>query len=181
MDWLRDVDAGEVIVIDVAIRPPVSARTRTSKPGPMGDPGLGQLAYDKGIRILVATQGDSVALEAAALHGGLLTFSLTHDGLGPGGAKPDANGDVPLDALLRYALADVPRIERRDASGHHTGLLARTSTPLLVPRNPQPPPPPAQQPHSSDFTGEPSPAAVGAGAGRGGAPPLSRPRLLSPS
>ena len=34
------------------------------KPGPMGSRGLGQLAYDKGMRILAASQADDVALES---------------------------------------------------------------------------------------------------------------------
>src|SRR3989440_4366623 len=33
------------------------------KPGPMGSRGLGQLSYDKGMRILTSTQSDDVALE----------------------------------------------------------------------------------------------------------------------
>jgi hypothetical protein len=52
------------------------------KPGPMGDRGLGQLAYDKGMRILAATQADDFALESGDVGQGLLTYALVCEGLG---------------------------------------------------------------------------------------------------
>ena len=38
-----------------------AAPGREFRPGPLGDAGLGQLSYDKGIRILTATQPDKTA------------------------------------------------------------------------------------------------------------------------
>ena len=60
------------------------------KPGPMGDRGLGQLAYDKGMRILAATQANDVALESGQIGQGLLTYALVEDGLKKGLAHPRA-------------------------------------------------------------------------------------------
>ena len=71
------VDAGEMAMIIDACHSAASVTADGFRPGPMGDPGLGQLSFDKGIRILAATQADSVAMESAQLHGGLLTFALT--------------------------------------------------------------------------------------------------------
>ena len=56
--WLRDVDAGEMVMIIDACHSAASVDTPGFKPGPMGDRGLGQLAYDKGMRILAATQAE---------------------------------------------------------------------------------------------------------------------------
>jgi uncharacterized caspase-like protein len=56
--WLKDVDAGEVAMIIDACHSAASVDQPGFKPGPMGDRGLGQLAYDKGMRILAATQAD---------------------------------------------------------------------------------------------------------------------------
>jgi hypothetical protein len=51
------------------------------KPGPMGSRGLGQLSYDKGMRILTSTEADDVALESGLIEQGLLPYALTRDGL----------------------------------------------------------------------------------------------------
>ena len=163
-DALRGVDAGEMAIIIDACHSAGSVDARGFKPGPMGDPGLGQLAYDKGIRILAATQDRSVAMERAALHGGLLTYALAHDGLGDGQRKPkaaaDADGHVVLDDLLKYALDAVPGLEEQTASDRHGGLLSQKSSPMLVRRGDTRPAPPIQQPSLFDFTGAKSPVAV---------------------
>ena len=54
--WLRDVDAGELALIIDACHSAASVEGDGFKPGPMGSRGLGQLAYDKGMRILAASQ-----------------------------------------------------------------------------------------------------------------------------
>lgn len=61
--WLKDVDAGELAMIIDACYSAASV-PKGFKPGPMGDRGLGQLAFDKHMRILAATQADNVALES---------------------------------------------------------------------------------------------------------------------
>ena len=45
--WLRDVDAGEMVMIVDACFSSASVEQEGFKPGPMGSRGLGQLAYDK--------------------------------------------------------------------------------------------------------------------------------------
>jgi hypothetical protein len=72
--WLRDVDAGELDMIIDSCFSASAAETPTFKPGPMGSRGLGQLSYDKGMRILAATQANDVALESSKL--GLSTMFL---------------------------------------------------------------------------------------------------------
>jgi uncharacterized caspase-like protein len=80
------------------------------KPGPMGDRGLGQLAYDKGMQILAATQADNVALESEKLGQGLLTYALVDDGLKARKAAPDGKGPVTIETWLRYAEKRVPEL-----------------------------------------------------------------------
>lgn len=43
---------------------------RNFRPGPLGDPGLGQLAYDKGVLILTATRPNKLALATLREGGG---------------------------------------------------------------------------------------------------------------
>ena len=82
----------------------------------MGDAGLGQLAYDKGILILAAAQPDANAQEQAALQHGLLTYALAGNGEGlapgPGHAPTDRHGMVHFDDWLKYAVGRVPSLVR---------------------------------------------------------------------
>jgi hypothetical protein len=59
-EWWRHVDAGEmVMVLDSCHSAAVPGRE--FRPGPLGDRGFGQMAYDKRMRILTATQPDKMA------------------------------------------------------------------------------------------------------------------------
>jgi hypothetical protein len=58
--WLRKVDAGEMALVVDACHPAASVEQPWFKPGPMGSRGLGQLAYDKRMRVLAASQADDV-------------------------------------------------------------------------------------------------------------------------
>src|SRR5205823_1360183 len=79
------------------------------KPGPMGSLGLGQLAYDKGMMILAATQADNVALESGKMAHGLLSYALTHEGLENMSADFDPRDNkIELREWLRYAAGRVP-------------------------------------------------------------------------
>ncbi len=109
--WLRHVDASEMAMIIDACHSAAAADSGDFRPGPMGDPGLGQLAFDKGIRILAATQADKTALEQASTGHGLLTHVLIDEGLGPkSGAVHD--GQIMLDDWLRFAVARLPLAAR---------------------------------------------------------------------
>jgi hypothetical protein len=47
----------------------------------MGSRGLGQLAYDKGMRILASTRADGVAWESSLASQGLCSYALEQNGL----------------------------------------------------------------------------------------------------
>ena len=107
--WLRDVDAGTMAMIVDACHSAASVEGDGFKPSPMASRGLGQLAYDKGMRILASTQADDVALESALIQHGLLTHALTHDGLLAAQADFEpANGRIMLGEWLKYAEQRVP-------------------------------------------------------------------------
>lgn len=130
--WLRDVDAGEIVLILDACYSAAAVLGPGFKPGPLGSRGLGQLAYDKGMRILAATQADTVALESRGLQHGLLTAALLVDGIEKVQAEdPFADGAVLLQHWLKYGTERVPELYTetiRDATGTH-GKAARPSTP----------------------------------------------------
>ena len=56
--WLRDVDAGEWVLVLDACHSAAAGAPPGFKPGPLGSRGLAQLAYDKGMRVLAASQSE---------------------------------------------------------------------------------------------------------------------------
>jgi hypothetical protein len=113
-EWLRPVDAGQLVLILDACHAGASVDAPGFKPGPMGDASFGQLAYDKTMRILAASQADDVALESRSLRHGLLTYALIDEGLGGQTGKAladlDGNGQVALGEWLRYGERRVPQL-----------------------------------------------------------------------
>ena len=80
---------------------------------------MGQLAYDKGMRILAASQADDVALESEKLKQGLLTYALVHDGLDAAQAvSPGAKGSITIDGWLQYGADRVPKLYKEVLAGH---------------------------------------------------------------
>jgi WD40 repeat protein len=116
--WLRDIDAGELVMIVDACHSTAAIEGRDFKPGPMGSRGLGQLSYDKGMRILTATQADNVALENKSIAQGLLSYSLTRDGLESQHAdfKPQ-DKKITLLEWLEYGEDRVPRLNEEIIEG----------------------------------------------------------------
>lgn len=151
-DWLRPLDAGDVAFIIDACHSSASVTANGFKPGPMGDRTLGQLAFDKGLRILAATQADNVAREEASRGLGLLTATLIDAGLG-GAALGTQDGWIRLDSVLRQTASALPERLLAELAARD----AKDPPPLLLPYEPVPPPP-VQVPAVFDFTGKASQA-----------------------
>ena len=121
--WLRDVDAGEFVLIIDACHSAASVEGTGFKPGPMGARGLGQLAYDKGMRILASTRADDMALESPMIQQGLLSYVLVEDGL----IKQRADF-APTDQLivmkewLNYSVQRVPELYAQLLQGDVRGV-----------------------------------------------------------
>ena len=135
--WLRDVDAGEMVMLIDACHSAASV-PEGFKPGPMGDRGLGQLAYDKGMQILAATQADNVALESERLGQGLLTYALVDDGLKARKAAPDGKGPITIKSWLHYAETRVPELYNEIQAGKLklVGFNSADQTRALVAKEP---------------------------------------------
>lgn len=113
--WLRGIDAGEMTMIIDACQSAGSAG-QDFKPGPMGSRGLGQLAYNKKMRILAASQVTQPATENRLLGHGLLSYTLL-SGLETFAADESADGQITVSEWLRYAEAHVPDVAQKVASG----------------------------------------------------------------
>lgn len=150
------MQAGEIALVIDACHSAASVADGRFKPGPMGDSGLGQLAYDKGIRILAATQADDVALEDARLGQGLLTYALAVDGLGAGQADLDGDRAIRVDEWLAYSVRRMPglandaRVGRLAATGGGARAITFHDLPADAPARR------VQQPALFDFNPQPS-------------------------
>ncbi|HZS10484.1 MAG TPA: caspase family protein [Blastocatellia bacterium] len=131
--WLRGVDAGELALVVDACQSAASVEGADFKPGPMGSRGLGQLSYDKGMRILTATQADNVALENRAVQHGLMTYALVHDGIELARAdfKP-ADRVVTMAEWLTYAVERVPKLFAEVRRGGARKLEPGDETRILI-------------------------------------------------
>jgi len=117
--WLGGIDAGAMAIIVDACNADAAVRNSEFKPAPMGSRGLGQLAYDKGIQILTATQADNVAIESGgAINHGLLTYALLNEGLESAAADfQPKDAKVQLTEWLKYGETRVPKLYEELATG----------------------------------------------------------------
>jgi len=122
--WLLPLDAGEMTFILDSCYSAESVEANGFRPGPMGSRGLGQLAYDKRLRVLAASQSDQTAAEDARLGQGILSYVLSQEGLVEGKAdwKPK-DGRITVAEWLNYAVNEVPRLD--PASMGHLGNEGR--------------------------------------------------------
>ena len=146
--WLRDLDAGEIVMILDTCHAGASTG-KAFKPAPLGNRGLGQLAYNKRMRLLLASQAAEFALEHSKLRHGLLTYALVREALeGERGDFRPADGKTTLREWLAYAEQRVPDLAREIAEGRVHAVGAKG---LSLPRKPVRI---AQRPVLWDFTGE---------------------------
>lgn len=150
------MQAGEIAFVIDACHSAASVADGRFKPGPMGDSGLGQLAFDKGIRILAATQADDVALEDARLGQGLLTYALAVDGLGAGEADLDRDGNIRIDEWLAYGVRRMPTLANDARVGRITGAANGTRAITFHDLPADAPERRVQQPALFDFNPQPS-------------------------
>ncbi|MGH9846096.1 MAG: caspase family protein, partial [Blastocatellia bacterium] len=114
---LETVDAGQLLFVLDACNSGQALEAEEKRRGPMNSSGLAQLAYEKGMYILTAAQSYQVALEAAQLGHGYLTFALVEEGLKKGMADRDLkDGQVVVREWFNYATERVPQMQQRNLS-----------------------------------------------------------------
>lgn len=120
---LETIGAGQTLMVIDACESGQSLAADDTRQGPLNAKGLAQLAYDKGMYILTATQRRQDALEVRKLGHGLLTAALL-EGL----TKADANNDNAITERewLDYAVAQVPILHEATLSADSAGRSERT-------------------------------------------------------
>jgi WD40 repeat protein len=114
---LKPLDVDQLLLIIDACNSGQALQAADERRGPMNARGLAQLAYEKGMYVLTASQSDEVAFESAGLKHSYLAYALVEEGIKSGAADADHNGQVFLNEWFDYATERVPRIggEKRQA------------------------------------------------------------------
>jgi len=107
----RDIDAGQMfMIIDACNSGQALENKDEPRRGPMNTKGLAQLAYEKGMYILTASQNVEEAFVSEKLKHSYLTYALVEEGLKTKAADADQNGEVTLKEWFEYAVARVPKL-----------------------------------------------------------------------
>ena len=120
--WMKDLVADDIVLIVDACHSSASIETPDFKPGPMGSRGLGQLAYDKGMRVLASTRPNDLSWESETTGQGLLTFSLVEEGLRQRKAdRLPTDGKITVGEWLQFGVDRVPELYAQTAAGRTKG------------------------------------------------------------
>ncbi|HXD30757.1 MAG TPA: caspase family protein [Pyrinomonadaceae bacterium] len=109
-DALRPLDSQQLLLVIDACNSGQALEAEEKRRGPMNTRGLAQLAYEKGMYVLTASQSVEVAFESAALQHSYLAYALIEEGIKSGAADSDRDGQVVLDEWFDYAMVRVPRM-----------------------------------------------------------------------
>lgn len=107
---LKFVDVDQLLLVIDACNSGQALEAAEERRGPMNTRGLAQLAYEKGMYVLTASQSDEVAFESATLNHSYLAYALVEEGIKSGAADADHNGQILLNEWFNYATDRVPKI-----------------------------------------------------------------------
>jgi uncharacterized caspase-like protein len=110
---LKPVDVDQLLLVIDACNSGQALNAEESRRGPMNAKGLAQLAYEKGMYVLTASQSDEVAFESEGLKHSYLAYALVEEGIKSSAADADRNGQVLLKEWFDYATDRVPQIGKR--------------------------------------------------------------------
>jgi WD40 repeat protein len=110
---LRPLDATHImLIIDSCRSGQVLNSSEERRRGPLNASGLAQLAYEKGISILTASQAYQDAIEVHQFGHGLLTHVLVEEGLGQFLAdREPKDGEISWTEWIHYAIDRVPELQ----------------------------------------------------------------------
>lgn len=108
---LLQIDVRDMLLVIDACNSAASIEGGGFRPGPMGSRGLGQLAYDKSMRVLAASQSEALALESDQLLHGALSYAMLREGLEAQNAdRAPQNGAISFTELFEFTTERVPSL-----------------------------------------------------------------------
>lgn len=110
------IDAGQLLLVIDACNSGQALEAEEKRRGPMNSKGLAQLAYEKGMYVMTASQSYQAALEAERFGHGFLTYALVEEGLKKGSAdREPKNGSIDIREWLNFATDEVPRMQEQSS------------------------------------------------------------------
>ena len=108
----EQINSGRLILVLDTCNSGQALEAEEQRRGPMNSKGLAQLAYEKGMYVLAASQSFQAAQEVEQLGHGLLTYALVEEGLKMRAAdfKP-RDGSIVIREWFEYATTRVPQIQ----------------------------------------------------------------------
>jgi uncharacterized caspase-like protein len=116
MQAFETIDAGKVVLVIDSCNSGQALEAAEKRRGPMNSKGLAQLAYEKGMYILTASQNYQLALEFEQLGHGLMTFALVEEGLKGFVPGVGRGGELDVREWLDYAARRVPELQQNMVS-----------------------------------------------------------------
>ena len=133
---VKDIDAGLVALIVDACNSGQLLESDESRRGPFNSKGLAQLAWDKGMYVLTASQSYQAALEDSRLQHGYLTYALAEEGLNQRKADRDPeDGEIDIREWFDYAAMRVPALQRERKAASR--LLTQGGAPVEEAQTPR--------------------------------------------
>ncbi|MDX2042144.1 MAG: caspase family protein [Acidobacteriota bacterium] len=109
----ESINAEQLLLVIDACNSGQALEAAEKRRGPMNSKGLAQLAYEKGMYVLTASQSYQAAIEPEDLKHGLLTYTLIEEGLKRTAADAEPkDGTIVLREWLDYASNRVPQLQR---------------------------------------------------------------------
>jgi WD40 repeat protein len=110
------IDAGQLLLVIDACNSGQALEAEEKRRGPMNSKGLAQLAYEKGMYVMTASQSYQAAMEASKFGHGFLTYALVEEGLKKGSAdREPKNGSIDIREWLNFATDEVPRMQEQNS------------------------------------------------------------------
>ncbi len=112
---VEGIDAGQLVMVMDACNSGQALEAEEKRRGPMNSKGLAQLAYEKGMYILTATESYQKAREPDRLGHGYLTYALVDEGLKTNVAdRAPKDGQVLLREWFLFATERVPLMQKEN-------------------------------------------------------------------
>lgn len=109
---LQPLDVDKLLLVIDACYSGQAIESTERRHGPMNTKGLAQLAHEKGIYVLTASQNIEVAFEAEAFKHSYLAYALLKEGLKEGLADINRDGNIFLQEWFDYANKRVPHLRK---------------------------------------------------------------------
>ena len=109
----REIDTRHLILILDACESGDALKLEDNRQAPINAVGLGQLAYDKGMYIITASQGDESAYVSELLKRSYLSYALVEQGLKtPSADTSPKDGQLSIREWFDFATNQVPQLRR---------------------------------------------------------------------